>query len=133
MTTVEQVERLYAAVIEDAEKGDYVANLFLKHCDPYEWLSEEERERARVMAETALESRIEAYVSSEDYAQLHHEEVAMRKAEQRKRKKNREKNRKAKERQSEQKRFVRKAKAEKKKSKRSSRGKVSKGLIGLIA
>lgn len=147
MTTVEDVERLYAAVMEDAEKGDWVASLFLKHCDPYEWLSEEERERARLMAEKALDEettiidRIEE--EKEDYAQLHREEVAMRKAKQRKRKKYREKNRKAKQRQlqeeKEKKRLARakveKRNMEKKKSKRATRltdGQVSKDVKKMI-
>lgn len=132
MTTVEQVERLYAAVMEDAEKGDWVASLFLKHCDPYEWLSEEERERARVMREKAIDEEItieDDVPLKEDYAHLHREEVAMRKAKQRKRKKYREKNRKAKQRQlkeeKEKKRLARakveKRNMEKKKSKRATR------------
>lgn len=140
MTTVEEVERLYAAVMEDAEKGDWVASLFLKHCDPYEWLSEEERERARLMAEKALDEETTIIEEEkEDYAQLHREEVAMRKAKQRKRKKYREKNRKAKQRQlqeeKEKKRLARakveKRNMEKKKSKRATRltdGQVSKDV-----
>ena len=51
MTTLEDVEKLYEAVLDDANKGDYSASMFLKHCDPYEWLSEGERAKAVAKAD----------------------------------------------------------------------------------
>lgn len=56
MTTLEEVEKLYEAVLEDADKGDYAASMFLKHCDPYEWLSVEERAKAVAKAENDVDS-----------------------------------------------------------------------------
>ena len=101
MTTLEEVEKLYEAVLEDADKGDYAASMFLKHCDPYEWLSVEERAKAVAKAENDVDSDTSApevtKASRVDYAEMHREEMALLKVKRRGRKKTRAKNRRLRE------------------------------------
>jgi len=49
--TLEDAERMYTKAMDDANKGDSSAQLFVKHCDPYEWLSEGERAKAVAKAD----------------------------------------------------------------------------------
>tara|TARA_B110000003_G_scaffold178039_1_gene177474 strand:+ start:11539 stop:12054 length:516 start_codon:yes stop_codon:yes gene_type:complete len=144
MTTLEDVEKLYEAVLDDANKGDYSASMFLKHCDPYEWLSEGERAKAVAKAddddkadddvdfygqEGAGLNIIEIYnarkASPIDYAEMHREEKALLKVKQRGRKKQRKKNRRLRENRDkelrEKKRLLRKKVAEKNEKKKQSK------------
>ncbi len=128
MTTLEDVEKLYEAVLDDANKGDYSAFMFLKHCDPYEWLSEAERAKAVAKAddiENDVEALKEAMDSRVDYAEMHREEKALKKVKRRGRKKQREKNQRLRENRDkasrEKKRLRRKNMAEKNEKKKQSK------------
>ena len=138
MTTLEDVEKLYEAVLDDANKGDYSASMFLKHCDPYEWLSEGERAKAVAKADDDVDfygqegaglNIIEIYnarkASPIDYAEMHREEKALKKVKRRGRKKQREKNRRLRENRDKElrdkKRLLRKKVAEKNEKKKQSK------------
>lgn len=128
MTTLEDVEKLYEAVLDDANRGDYSASMFLKHCDPYEWLSEEERAKAVAKADDdgKTDDAFRNDPRKNDYAQMHREEKALLKVKRRGRKKQRKKNRRLRENRDkelrEKKRLLRKKEAEKNgKNKQSKR------------
>lgn len=129
MTTLEKVEKLYKAVLKDADEGDYAASMFLKHCDPYEWLSAEERAKAVAKAENDVDSDTSAPEVTKafriDYAEMHREEKALLKVKRRGRKKQREKNRRLRENRDkasrERKRELRKQMAKKNEKKKQSK------------
>ena len=71
--TLEDAEKMYTKAMEDADKGDNSAFLFLKYCDPFDFVDE-------------VDTKV-------DYAKVHREETAQRKEKEKKKKKTRVRNR----------------------------------------
>ena len=72
--TLQDAEEMYTKAMDDADKGDYAAFLFVKYCDPFDFVNDDGKGKI-------------------DYAKAHREEVAEKKERKREKKKTRARNR----------------------------------------
>ena len=149
--TLEDAERMYTKAMDDADKGDYSAHLFVKYCDPFDFVDDNGKTddafrtdpgknafiftggpaggKSKVYDDD-IEDDVEALKelmnsASVNYAEMHREEKALLKVKRRGRKKQREKNRRLRENRDkelrEKKRLLRKKVAEKNGKKKQSK------------
>jgi len=113
--TLQDAEEMYTKAMDDTDKGDYSAHLFVKYCDPFDFVDDGKADDAEGQKELMNSASV-------NYAEMHREEKALLKVKRRGRKKQREKNRRLRENRDkasrEKKRLLRKKVAEKNEKKK---------------
>ena len=74
--TLQDAEEMYTKAMDDADKGDYAAHLFVKYCDPFDFVDDDAKGKAKI-----------------DYAKAHREGMAEKKERKQEKKKTRARNR----------------------------------------
>jgi FKBP-type peptidyl-prolyl cis-trans isomerase len=74
--TLEDAEEMYTKAMDDADKGDYAAHLFVKYCDPFDFVDDDGKGKAKI-----------------DYAKAHRVDMAEKKERKKQKKKTRARNR----------------------------------------
>ena len=74
--TLQDAEEMYTKAMDDADKGDYAAFLFVKYCDPFDFVDDDGKGKTKI-----------------DYAKAHREDMAEKKERKQEKKKTRARNR----------------------------------------